>query len=382
MEKTIWNGKLYTATEISNSFELEREIRQASGRKELKCSDPDCPSPILRYCHGEKRCAFFAHLNNCSCDYAIFDKGNTQLMRQVKRSLYDSFILRGFDVQIEVKLLPKHYTHLLFTMPDGKKIAVELGTQRTSANRITYLTEQYKNIDIAVRWIVISNSDMPVKENETFYMKRYLLNKSTKKDVLILNCDGTEITQYIVDSNEYLYKGQPLQLENYPDIYWEKSFLADLVFEDDELSIEGFHFRYNEWLTKKRRAFEKKVAQLEEEARQNEERRKQRQAELEQMSFDATAREGTRRLLCVEKSIPPVNVDAMPTKMSYEDRRQSILPFIDQQAEQVYDKTGVQWIRCELCGAVETASHFWTFGGVNHINLGKCYKCRDGSKNN
>lgn len=375
MENAIWKGQIYTATNIAESYELEKSIRKASGRKELRCPDPDCPNPILRYCHGEIKCAFFAHLDNCTCDYAEFDKENTQLMRQVKRTLYDSFTSRGFDVQIEVKLLPRHYTHLLFTIPGGKKIAVELGTQRTTANRIDYLAEQYKSIGVDVKWIVISNYKTPVKENETFFIKRYLLNESKRKDILILNWDGSEITQYIVDPNQYLYKGNSLHSDNYPDIYSETSSLANLVFDGEELSIEGFSARYNEWLAKKRRAFDKKVAQMEEEERRQEEHRKQRQAE--------TAKTFSRNIVPIAVERRNLNTEThplfggatQPTTMSYEDRRKSILPFMEQQIEQVVDQTGVRWIRCELCGAVETADKFWIFGGANHVNLGKCYKC-------
>ena len=151
MENALWNGKSYTATEIADSYELEKSIRKASGRKELRCPDADCPSPVLRYCHGEIKSAFFAHLDNCTCDYAEFDRENTQLMRTVKRTIYESFVAQGYDVQLEVKLLPRHYTHLLFTMPTGKKIAVELGTQRTTANRIDYLSEQYERIGVDVK---------------------------------------------------------------------------------------------------------------------------------------------------------------------------------------------------------------------------------------
>ena len=87
MENALWNGKLYTAAEIAESYELEKSVRKASGRKELRCPDADCPSPVLRYCHGEIKSAFFAHLDNCTCDYAEFDKENTQLMRKVKRTI-------------------------------------------------------------------------------------------------------------------------------------------------------------------------------------------------------------------------------------------------------------------------------------------------------
>jgi len=48
---------------------------------------------------------------------------------------------------------------------------------------------------------------------------------------------------------------------------------------------------------------------------------------------------------------------------------------MDQQTEQVRDVTGARWIRCELCGSVETEDKFWSYGGANHVNLGTCYKC-------
>jgi hypothetical protein len=388
MENAIWNGKFYTATEIANSYELEKNIRKASGRKELRCVDPDCNSPILRYCHGEIKCAFFAHLDNCSCDYAEFDKENTQVMRDVKRTIFENFTSRGFDVQLEVKLLPRHYTHLLFTMPSGKKIAVELGTQRTTANRIDYLSEQYKNIGIDVKWIVISNSQTPVKENETFFIKRYLLNESQRKDILILNWDGTEITQYVVDPNEYLYNGNSLHSTNYPDIYSETSSLSDIVFEDEELSIAGFHSRYQDWLITKRAAFDKKIAQMEEETRRREEYLRQRQAELEKQ---ARKQEGftQQRLAMLEQASSkyakqnPIkskqNLEALatsntappPPKMSYDERRKSILPLMDQVTKQVRDSTGALWIKCEKCGAIETEGEFVSY----KFNRGRCRKC-------
>ena len=374
MEKALWNGQLYTAADISESYELEKTIRKASGRKELRCPDADCPSPILRYCHGEIKTAFFAHLDNCTCDYAEFDKENTHLMRKVKRIIYDSFVAQGYDVQLEVKLLPRHYTHLIFTMPSGKKIAVELGTQRTTANRIDYLSEQYASIGVDVKWIVISNSQTPVKENETFFIKRYLLNESKRKDILVLNWDGTEITQYIVDPNKYLFRGNSIHSENYPDIYSETAGLNSLVFDEDELTIQGFHGRYNEWLNRKRNAFDKKIAQIEEEAALREKRMRERQEEFERQRREMATRTNTVSNNTVGRYAPSYSRPAT-TSLSYEARRESVLPRIDQQQEQVRDATGVRWVKCELCGSVETEDKFWSYGGTNHVNLGTCYKC-------
>ena len=42
MENARWNRELYKATEIAESYELEKNIRKASGRKELRCVDQDC----------------------------------------------------------------------------------------------------------------------------------------------------------------------------------------------------------------------------------------------------------------------------------------------------------------------------------------------------
>ena len=374
MEKALWNGQLYTAADISESYELEKTIRKASGRKELRCPDADCPSPILRYCHGEIKTAFFAHLDNCTCDYAEFDKENTHLMRRVKRIIYDSFVAQGYDVQLEVKLLPRHYTHLLFTMPSGKKIAVELGTQRTTANRIDYLSEQYASIGVDVKWIVISNSQTPVKENETFFIKRYLLNESKRKDILVLNWDGTEITQYIVDPNKYLFRGNSIHSENYPDIYSETAGLSSLAFDEDELTIQGFHGRYNEWLNRKRNAFDKKIAQIEEEAALREKRMRERQEEFERQRREMVARVNTVPNRTVV-GFTSTSSHFATSSLSYEARRESILPRMNQQQEQVRDATGARWIKCELCGSVETEDKFWSYGGANHVNLGTCYKC-------
>ena len=79
MENALWNGKRLLATEIAEDYSLEKGVRKASGNKELRCPDPECQHPILRYCHGEVKDAYFAHCNNDSCDYAVFDKGNTQI---------------------------------------------------------------------------------------------------------------------------------------------------------------------------------------------------------------------------------------------------------------------------------------------------------------
>lgn len=383
MENALWNEKLLLASEIAEDYALEKDIRKASGRKELRCPDPECQHSILRYCHGEIKDAFFAHLNNDSCDYAEFDKENTQIMRTVRRIIYENFKKKGYSVRLEIKILPHHYTQLLFDMSDGRKIAVEIGTQHLSANRIDSLMDDYKKEGIAVKWIVLGNTDTPVRENQTFFLKRYLLNESKNKDLLVVNWDGSEVAQYKTDLQKYEYNGEFFSSENYPGTFTEYATLDDLIFEGDELSFAGFHERYREWLTKKQAAFNKKIIQLEEESHKRMEEIHRQAQEKNQLYRER--QEQIRRM-----QTPPSkpSVSAAPTMiiteiekpsaspiLTYEQRRQEILPRMNQQETQVRDSLGKRWIRCEICGAVDMDDKFGSYGGIGHVNLGICYNC-------
>ena len=349
MEKAKWNENTYIATEVADYYPLEKKIRIASENKELYCIDPECPTPILRYCNGPSKIGYFAHLQNCACDYAKFYKESTKVMKNVKQVLYKSFASRNFDIQLDVKLLPHHYTHLLFTFQNGKKVVLELGTERTTAKTIDSLTVQYANIGIECKWIVISNLSKPIQENKEFFIKRYLLNESKRNDVLILNKDGTEITQFIVDPNHYLYREKKIYLDNYPDTYSETRTLTDLTFEDYELTVEEFHKRYNEWLIKKKKSFEDKIAQIQ---------RESLMTISHQPSYNYVKTRGK------SKSVT-----------TYEERKASIIDKMSQQKYQVRDQIGVRWICCKECGCVETDDKFSSYGGSNELNLGVCYEC-------
>lgn len=139
MERAKWNGREYTASEVADDFEMEHAIRQISGR-ELFCPDPQCETPLLRYCHGEKKHAYFAHLQTGSCDYAQFDK-QPGIIREGRYKLYDLFKSKGYDVQIEQKILPHHYTHILLKT-GTKTIAIEIGSSATRVGQIETLQKK------------------------------------------------------------------------------------------------------------------------------------------------------------------------------------------------------------------------------------------------
>lgn len=381
MERAIWNDRFYYASEISESYEGEKSIRKASARKELICPDPDCAKPVLRYCHGEVNGAYFAHLDNCDCDYANFDKNNKQWMRRVKRSIYDSFISQGYDVKIEIKVLPRHYTHLLFTLQNGKKVALELGTQKTTAKEMSKLCEEYKKIGIAVKWIIVGDANTPVKENKTFFSKRYLLNENKYKDALLVNWEGTEILQYVVDPNIYMFSGREIAIGNYSDIYPETGALTDLTFEEDELTLRGFYGRYREWLKKKQKAFENKIAKTKKEIIEQENRRRQLKQEIEEREKHRTQSQKEYKRSGIEETAYNPRASSVPiVTKDNPDRLELIRSQLLIGEDLVYDESGYSLRLCLHCNMVKRAPKFCLdVYYENNPNLGICKMCK---KNN
>lgn len=347
MENALWNEKLLMASDIATNYQLEKKVRIASGHKELRCPDSECKDPILRYCHGEKKDAFFAHLNNQCCDYADFDRTDKQVIKKIRKAVYEHFKDKGYQVQLEVKILEHHYTHLLFKMPDKSMVAVEIGTQQITAKYMDKLSEEYLKKGVAVKWIVIADAEMTVNEEHTYFLKRYLLNESINKDLIIISWDASKVSQQKVDINRYEYFGEDIVYSKYPKNYKEVALLNELVFEKNELTLPGFTARYESWIEKKQEYFEKKMIQLEHDS------------------------------LC---PVTPT-YDSSPTRsaepnLDNAQRKEEILYLIEQQEVQARDSRGERWVRCEKCGVIDVVANFVSYGGKGRINLGTCNNCR------
>ena len=353
MENAKWKDQILLAGDIADSFEKEREVRKASSRKELRCPDKCCENPIVRYCHGEIKGAYFAHLKNTKCDYAEFDKHDTSAMRLLRYKLARHFIERGFEVRLEEKLLAHHYSQVVFHLQNGKKLAVELGTKQTTADAIDNSTEEYEREGIAVRWLVVSDINQGRFENEFFYLKRYLLNTSQCHEFIVINTSGTEIlqTRWDKSSNKYYSEVEKFEL---------------LELGEGELTIKGFQERCNAWVqdalqrearereVREREAREREVREREAREREARERDTQLWRELFQQSRPA------RRELSLE---------------NYDARKAEIIDKIAQQKEPVYDSCGIRWIQCEQCGKIDEETEFSNYGGPNRVNLGVCNEC-------
>lgn len=49
----------------------------------------------------------------------------------------------------------------------------------------------------------------------------------------------------------------------------------------------------------------------------------------------------------------------------------------NQQHFMVRDEFGYRYIKCDFCGKIGTTDEFIIYGGINHLNGGKCYDCKE-----
>lgn len=241
MDKALLNERVVTAYEISLNYQEEKAIRISSRNKYLKCVDPHCKNPILRYCHGDKKQAYFAHLTNTDCDYDRFEKNDNEIFKELRISLSRQFLDLGYKVETEVKILDHHYSPLLCSNGNGSFV-IEMGDSKTTLGYVEKLLKEYSLKDIDVKWIVLGEEMLLFKENGVSFLKRYLLNESKNNDFILVDKD--KIIQYRLDKKKY-------QLNIGQEIYKEKADLKDLCVLDGELSIKGYNSRFIEWQNQK-----------------------------------------------------------------------------------------------------------------------------------
>lgn len=264
MEKALYNGKEILSFEISKNYELEKSIRKASGRKELLCPDENCQNRVLKYCHGDKKQPYFAHVINTNCGYEKYDRETTEYTKEIKRILFWHFKNLGYDVQMDVKLVDRHYSHLIITQ-NGNKYPIEIISKFSSANRLDFIKQKYDENKLDVNWIVTDisvDSDDSLIESELNFAKRFSLNETKDNVLLTIDLSGNIITQYQMDSKQYCFDGREIPSDNYPKIFKKRSSINDLVFENGKLLIKGFYELSSLYFAKKEKAFEKKIIEL------------------------------------------------------------------------------------------------------------------------
>ncbi len=354
MDKAIFNGKIVSAYEISLDYSLEKAVRIASRNRQLKCVDPLCKNPVLKYCHGDKKQAYFAHIVNTECDYDTFDKTDTEELKALRNQLAMHFASLGFSVQTEVKLLPHHYSPLFCTKGDCS-FAIETGTAKTTTKQYDNLMAEYAAKGICAQWIVLGEEPIYFKENGISFLKRCLLNESETHDCILLD-DGT-ISQYRLDTRHYA-------LAHYNDTYDERAPLEDLRVENGFITIGGYNERFADWQQSKQKDIDDELAKRESLARKQALKRQQKlehQQELERQQ-ELKRQQKLERRRELEQAKQPA-----PSCQLLEQIAQTLSPSPTAPPKQY---------SCTECGIVDNRQAFYLVDDKN--NVGICNDCAQG----
>ena len=381
MEFAIWNGKRISASEVSAEYSYEVQIRDVSS-KELLCPDPNCANPILRYCHGDKKDAYFAHICNEHCDYGDYDRDTPSQIKLVCKRLYTHLASLGYNVQMEVKVLEHHYTHIFITTDNDERVAIEFGNQRTSEKRIERITQEYKDTGISVQWIIVDKLDVPDGEDRVYCLKRYILNESPNCDLIIIEPETYKVGQYKIDEKRYFSLGREISSLNYPKVYSIEKCIDDIVIENNELTLPDFISSYNVWFEKKNRQFQKRKEQEEKVAAEERKMQADRLEEIRHRQKEERAKRGQTFTYTPYKPVTPTPVFQPPEpeakpQLTYEERKSEAVELFEQNPSKVVDSTGVRWFKCNACQEVKEDPEFVYYSGLT----GLCRECsRKGNK--
>lgn len=136
-----------------------------------------------------------------------------------------------------------------------------------------------------------------------------------------------------------------------------------------------------------RKAAEEKERRLAEEARLREEQAKKEQERRELEKKERAKREQERReraekeleqRIKAQKENERIKAEQAKrfAEEDYNSRYKEVKDKFTQQDTPIYDSSGKRWVQCEICGKIKPFTEFWSCGGKNHTNLGKCNACK------
>lgn len=384
MEYAIWNGELVSATEIAKDYNKEKAIRIDSGRKKLQCPDPECKSKLVKYCHGDVKEAYFAHVINTDCDYQKYEDETDNITKRCRDAVYNVLKSKGYEVELVKKLIRRHYAHIV-CRHGGKTYAVEFISQNTSANKIEYFKKEYAKIGVIVCWISISGETPEVVYDDAIaFNKRHSLHEAINKDLLIITRDGGTVHQYKDDANDY----QPCAraaLTQRKQLHLVSS-TADLCIDRDTISINGFFASFDEFIRQNKSIEANAIRAAEEEKARQELIAKEKQnaeavkREKELKIAKARARgdryfeneDGSLIVLNVNESYTGQEINPFIKPIPYETKQKQMKEKVLSKTEIAIDIDGYRWCKCIKCQKVKIENKFYVIQVNGNINDGIC----------
>lgn len=323
LEYALWEGKKIFARDVALNYAFEREIRKASAQKMLKCADSECASSLVKYCHGEVRGAYFAHIHNENCAYAQYDK-NCEPYRNIKLTLFEHFLTQGESIELDIKIFGRHYCPLKFSFSDGTMIAVEFGTSKTTVKEIETLENEYETAGVKFIWLVIGELNGITKESDMFYLKRHLLNKEKNVPFILIDSNCKDVCEYFNETDCDCGKR----------VAYRNGEIASLIIRNQRIELAQSEAQHRQFYDGKE-PYKNKL-------------------EIKEMG----------------------NARIEQTQYTWEQEWKAIQAQINQQETQVRDSCGIRYVKCVKCGKIADVSKFVEYGGKGSINKGICNDCQ------
>lgn len=364
MDTCLWNGRVYNALEVANDYELEKVIRAASRSRMLRCPDKECKSPILKYCNGEKKGAYFAHIsNNDCCDYAIYDNGMTAQIRNVKKALFGALSGQGHKVQMDVKLISRHYTNILITYSDNNsKLAIELVGINYKVDRVRSLEREYNKEGISVKWIVVDESLRSIREDGTYSIKRYLLNESISQDLLVVCENCTDVGQYKL--YEFCESIGRFEVKKKCVIPY-RTIISNIKITEDNLELIGFESYVDECVETKRQTI---LSDLQNKIKAEENQQREIEGMIRNAEKEANLHADIDVMIAKNKKVyEEICIDDIDENEQMNAFFSKDIVIVNRESQRLY--------MCVDCGDISTEEEFVSYRMGGYLNLGRCGDC-------
>lgn len=377
MQKAIWNGKIIYAYRVAEDYDEEKLIRKASERGEIMCPDENCPHRIYKYCNGDKKSPYFAHRENADCDYTKFEK-NFGIMENLTLQLAKILENNGFIVKIHEKVFKGHITYIMAWKEGETPVAIDFITHKKGVEDIEGWANSYENLNIPYSFIVADKNLDINSEKNTFFAKRYSLNETQNKYLLIISWEGNTITQIAMDRGEYIYKEQQCPFpDELRDIYYkETTDSRDITIEDYQITIAGFSERFADWRNKRLSFFEDWKDDYEKQLLEEAEREKrEREEEALRAKHAEEARKKAEEEATLKAQIAKEKAKA-ERERAFDIFNDHLSEKLDESDVALIDPDGAAWLKCRECGLIGNPVDFISeYNGSKLRNPGICKKC-------
>lgn len=259
MDKCLFNGEIVYAFEIAKSYDKETNIRKQGRLRTMSCVDSDCQQPVI-YRHGDYKIAHFAHLKtDYGCPYDSYYRKTSGVQKKLKIAIFEQLKSKGYNVDLDVKVIPKHYSPILITLENGKRNAIEFTGKTITAKKLEDLKKAYNDIGISVDWIIVDTVNSIKNEKDACLIKRFQLNESDKQTAIIFNKETSEFEAVTFDKTEYQYNkiNDPELSEN--NIFTLMFRIENLIIKDGCLAVIGFQEKFDEWVEDRKKYHEQKI---------------------------------------------------------------------------------------------------------------------------